>query len=188
MATMRPVLQQRIADEIFTYDTIPSSLKPYFFLGKKQPDLLREYDVIGFDVNHCLVKYNEQKLIKQIVKGHLSELVECQLYPEQTTAYDYEKQLGFQNYWLSNAVWDIENGTILKLGDNMEVTHAILGFEKLTGEQICEIYGNPPIFKNLLWPKTNKFIEKEIGAHWTFMGFFDHCKIPVICQIVHLIQ
>jgi hypothetical protein len=29
---------------------------------------------------------------------------------------------------LKNAVWDIEHGTILKLGENKEVLRAVMGF------------------------------------------------------------
>ena len=31
-------------------------------------------------------------------------------------------------------------------------------------------------------------MEKEEGAHWTLMSATDFCKIPVICQIVHLMR
>ena len=39
-------------------DTIPASLKSSLFSGREAPDLGRDYDVIGFDADHCLVKYN----------------------------------------------------------------------------------------------------------------------------------
>ncbi len=39
-------------------DTIPASLKPYFFKNKQPPSLLYNYDAIGFSVDHSLVKYN----------------------------------------------------------------------------------------------------------------------------------
>ena len=39
-------------------DTVPMSLKPYFWTGESAPHLLKDYDVIGFDVDHTFVKYN----------------------------------------------------------------------------------------------------------------------------------
>ena len=38
-------------------DTIPKSLKKYFFTAKQMPNIL-DYDAIGFDVDHCLAKFN----------------------------------------------------------------------------------------------------------------------------------
>lgn len=40
------------------FDPIPPQLKKFFFQDKSPPDILQEYDVLGFDVDHCLVKYN----------------------------------------------------------------------------------------------------------------------------------
>ncbi len=70
-------------------------------------------------------------------------------YPKEIIEFDYDKGLPV---CLDNAVWDIAQGTILKLGQNKEITHAVKGFEKLTHEQIIQIYGAPPIFKHLKWP------------------------------------
>ena len=43
--------------------------------------------------------------------------------------FNYDQDLGII---LNGAVWDISQGTILKLGDNKEITHALRGFELLT--------------------------------------------------------
>ena len=39
-------------------DTIPPKVKEHFFHGKTMPDLCKEYQVVGFDADHCIVKYN----------------------------------------------------------------------------------------------------------------------------------
>ena len=39
-------------------DTIPAEVKKYFFQNKTPPNLLNDYDAIGFDADHCFVKYN----------------------------------------------------------------------------------------------------------------------------------
>ena len=56
-------------------DSIPKSLKEYFYCDKVKPNLLQDYDAIGFDTDHCLVKYNIKPMVDLIVKGHLEELV-----------------------------------------------------------------------------------------------------------------
>ena len=44
-------------------DTIPSDLKRYIFTDKTMPNLLTDYDVLGFDADHCIVKYNVRELM-----------------------------------------------------------------------------------------------------------------------------
>ena len=55
-------------------DTIPASLKKQFFADKEPPNLITDYDAIGFSVDHCLVKYNLKELTEELVKTHLVEL------------------------------------------------------------------------------------------------------------------
>jgi len=44
-------------------DTIPADLKRYIFTDKSKPNLLTDYDVLGFDADHCIVKYNVRELM-----------------------------------------------------------------------------------------------------------------------------
>ena len=46
-------------------DTIPAALKPFLFNDREAPDLCAEYDVLGFDADHCLVKYNIPRLAER---------------------------------------------------------------------------------------------------------------------------
>ena len=50
------------------------------------------------------------------------------------------------------------------------------------------LYGNPPMYEHLKWPETNKVLEYDQGSHWVLLGYFDHCKIPIITHIVHMIK
>jgi hypothetical protein len=38
-------------------DPIPIELKNFFFKNQKPPNLLTDYDAIGFDADHSMVKY-----------------------------------------------------------------------------------------------------------------------------------
>ena len=51
-------------------------------------------------------------MTKLLVQGHLDELVSAKGYPETISEFHWEKNM---NVYLNNAVWDIKNGTILKL-------------------------------------------------------------------------
>ena len=96
------------------YDTLPSKVKQEFFSDKQMPNLMRDYDVIGFDVSHTFVKYNIDFFVRHIVEGFLKDLHENFGYPEDILDFNYSQNLGT---CLNCAVWDIDNGTILKLGE-----------------------------------------------------------------------
>ena len=55
-------------------ETIPYSLKSYFFADRDPPNLLDEYDAVGFSSENTLVKYNVKEMSKLLVKCHLEEL------------------------------------------------------------------------------------------------------------------
>lgn len=135
------------------------SLKPYFFTEKSQPDLLKDYDVIGFDVEHCLVKFKVDTLCRHIVKGLNEELNELG-YPAME--FEFSKHWGL---FSNNATWDIEHGTILKLDENKKIMHAVRGYQKLSLEETKAIYGPDLKYEALKWPQSNKQVEKEAGAH-----------------------
>jgi hypothetical protein len=51
-------------------------LKNLFFDGREAPNMLADYDAIGFDADHCLVQYDEQKFSEHIVSTFLERLFE----------------------------------------------------------------------------------------------------------------
>ena len=148
---------------------------------------MEEYDCISFEVDHCLVKYNVIDMTVLVVKSYLRDLHETfpDYYPEEVIEFDFHNNLGV---FLNNAIWDIYNGTVLKIDEELTVTHAIHGFEKLSNEKIREIYGDPPKFKNLRWPRQVWVMEDVMGAHWTMMGMAKAIKVPVVCQVMDLIK
>ena len=89
---------------------------------------------------------------------------------------------------LNNAVWDIENRTVLKLVEGKEVARAYIGLRELSREEIVRIYGEPPIFNNLNYPKSIKQFTKPDGSHLSFLTFFDAAKIPLICWGIQLME
>ena len=56
-------------------DTIPPSLKEYFYTRKKMPNFFDEkgeaFDAVGFDADHCLVKYNLPNFYRLIIETGL---------------------------------------------------------------------------------------------------------------------
>ncbi len=74
-------------------DTIPGQIKAKYFGGKKKPDLLDDYDVVGFDADHSLLNFKEEEVIKLLVKCYLDDLFKEFGYPEEILNFDYEKNL-----------------------------------------------------------------------------------------------
>ena len=88
---------------------------------------------------------------------------------------------------MNNVVWDIEKGTILRLGPGGKILHAVIGYEKLSDDHIRDVYGNNPVYKHLKWPETNKQLEEAAGAHWVLFSYWESLTVPLICHIVNLI-
>lgn len=92
-------------------------LKPRFYSDKQPPDLLKEYDVIGFAVDHCMVKFNVKEMHRLAVKAILTDLWENNHkdYPESVTYYNFNEHGAM---FLNNAVWDINTGCVLRLSED----------------------------------------------------------------------
>lgn len=164
-------------------------MKSHLFKDKVKPSLLADYDVIGFDVDNCIAKYNVKAYSECMTKTYLEDLVtSCEGYPEEVKKYDPKLLMLTQ---LNNGcVWDIDNGTLLKLGEDKQVLAAIYGFTKLSQREVQEMYGNPPIYTHLKWPETNRETTAPNGKgnHWVFMGYFEAFLCQVVSQVVDAIS
>ena len=164
-------------------DTIPAEVKQYFFQGVQPPNLLTDYDAIGFDADHCMVKYNVKELVSFLIKIELEEFAELG-YPSCITDFDYEKEL---DMCMNSCVFDIDKGIIIKLAEGLEVVQAMKGMRKLSKDEIKSVYGNPPIFSNYEWPNTTHLHQGK-GAYWVFMTYFDTPKVAVVLKAIDLID
>ena len=84
-------------------------LKVKGFLDDKlsdKPDLLNDYDAVVFDLDNCLASYKMEEISKLIIDGYLTALTDNFNYPLMSKTVDFDIKL-------NNAIWDIENGTII---------------------------------------------------------------------------
>lgn len=58
-------------------------MKAHFFTDKSQPNLIEEYDVLGFDADHCMVKYNVKELMTHINNITANDLQMRDGYPKE---------------------------------------------------------------------------------------------------------
>mmetsp|Transcript_1328 Transcript_1328/g.1717 ORF Transcript_1328/g.1717 Transcript_1328/m.1717 type:complete len:85 (+) Transcript_1328:14-268(+) len=71
-------------------DPIPQSVKDIFFKGKTVPNLSKDYDAVGFDADHCFVKYDIQAVTKLIIEAGLKDLHEHAGYPEEIMDFNMD--------------------------------------------------------------------------------------------------
>lgn len=93
-------------------DTIPPEIKEVFFKDISIPDL-NQYDVLGFDLDHCLAKYKVKPLVQLLLRISLEDFREMG-YPKEIQEFDYENDLG---YCMNHSVFDVVTGLVIKLSD-----------------------------------------------------------------------
>lgn len=84
-----------------------------------------DYDAIGFDADHCLVKYNVTYINEFLIPMQLRDLVEFEGFPDEVM--DLDTQADGVAACLNYALWDIKTGWLLKLGPNKEILAAVEG-------------------------------------------------------------
>ena len=126
-------------------DTIPAEIKKHFFQDRQPPNLLTDYDAVGFDADHCMVKYNIKELVSFLVQIELDEFVELGYPKSLADGFNYETDLSM---CLNASVFDIDNGLIIKLAEGLEVVQAMKGLKKLSKDEIKAVYGSPPMFQS----------------------------------------
>ena len=105
-------------------------------------------------------------------------------YPPEIAHYE----LNDLSLCLNNTVWDIQRGNLLKIVEGKLITRAYHGRKALSSQEICDIYGSPPIFSALDYPTSHRKMDKSEDSYWILMTYFDCCKIPLICQGIELID
>ena len=85
--------------------------------------------MLGFDADHCIVKYNVKNLMLHVLKIQALDMHLKGGYPLQITQIDLVTDLGL---CLNNCVWDITRGNILKLTEGKIVSRAHHGKKLLT--------------------------------------------------------
>ena len=111
-------------------DTVPQTIKSFFWNEKDPPNLMADYDAIGFDMENCFIKYHTYEMVRMLVKTMLQSLVEDFTgYPKDIIDFNFKKNLGV---CINNGVWDIAHGTILKITEHRRITHGVSGFRNLT--------------------------------------------------------
>ena len=170
-------------------DPIPPSLKTHFYKTIDPPNLSKDFDAIGFDADHCFVKYKVKELLKLLVNIKLKDMHEYSVYPEEImTSFDVETD--DLQICLNYAVIDVNRGNILKMGEGGRVLVAIKGRQRLSEQELEEQYGaGVPKFDYIEWPNLTKLNGEEGEARYaTCPTFFEVCKCALFAMGVEMIQ
>ena len=120
-------------EKLREFDPIPPSIKKDFFADKSPPNLSKDYDVIGFDMDHCLIKYKLGPFYSLMCRIFIEELNENFGYPKEILEFDLSEYSDDIKLATNNSsIMDFDTGCIIKLGPEKEILAAIKGRTVLT--------------------------------------------------------
>lgn len=105
------------------------------------PNLTKDYHAVGFDVDHCLVKYNIKEITRILIRGDLAYLHDHLKWPKEILDFDLSHNSKDIEACLCYSVFDIKNGTILKLSEGKKVVAAFKGRKLLSFNEMQALYG-----------------------------------------------
>lgn len=157
-------------------EIIPEKVFKAFFDVKTttMPNLAKDYDVIGFDVDLCLGKYNVMRLVEHTINAQTAFMIEKLGYPAELKSNLPQNYL---DYACNSLVWDISNDLILKLGSGKKILKAMRAFENISEEEIARVYGAERLFTQINLPKRNG---REDGKKFWGFGSFFESNFPVV--------
>ena len=89
---------------------------------------------MGFETDNCLIKYRDKEMGQVVAETYLNDLCNSFVGYPPNTVID-EKNMPFDEIDINKTlVWDIVNGTVLRLGPGCKVETAVLGYEVLDND------------------------------------------------------
>ncbi|XP_067840798.1 5'-nucleotidase domain-containing protein 1 isoform X3 [Heptranchias perlo] len=142
---------------------------------------LADSDVIGFDLDHTLCRYNVPETFALIYDSFAQFLVEQK-------GYDRELMTVTPDCWdfcFKGLLLDLEDGNLLKLGEDGTVLRASHGTRILTVEEILETYGKKRKWKHF---KTINGTFARSGKYHFYDNYFDLPGALLCARVVDLLD
>ncbi|XP_072411750.1 5'-nucleotidase domain-containing protein 1 isoform X3 [Chiloscyllium punctatum] len=142
---------------------------------------LSDCDVIGFDLDHTLCRYNVSDTFALIYDSFAQFLVEQR-------GYDRELMTLTPDCWdfcFKGLLLDLEDGNLLKLGEDGTVLRASHGTRLLTGEEILETYGKKRKWKHF---KTINGTFARSGKYHFYDNYFDLPGALLCARVVDILD
>uniref|UniRef100_A0A8D0GE60 5'-nucleotidase domain-containing protein 1 n=1 Tax=Sphenodon punctatus TaxID=8508 RepID=A0A8D0GE60_SPHPU len=126
---------------------------------------LAECEVIGFDLDHTLCRYNLADTARLIYDSFAHYLVTEKGYDKELLTVTPEKW----DFCCKGLVLDLEDGNLLKLAEDGTVIRASHGMKSMTSEEIVDIYGRRE-WKHF---KTTSGMVSRSGKYYFYDNYFD---------------
>ena len=89
---------------------------------------------------------------------------------------------------MNYAVFDINRGILLKLGEGGKVLVGLKGRRKMEEKELEEAYGAGAKFEHIEWPVLSKTATTEEARYITGATFFECCKGALFAMGVEMIE
>ncbi|XP_041420528.1 5'-nucleotidase domain-containing protein 1 isoform X3 [Xenopus laevis] len=142
---------------------------------------LSQCDVIGFDLDHTLCRYQLHESNKLIYESFAQYLVTEKGYSEELLCVSPEEW----DFCSKGLVLDLEEGNFLKLDANGIVLRATHGTKSMTGEEIEEVYGEKREWKNF---NTINGTYTRSAKYYFYDNHFDLPSALLCAKIVDCIE
>lgn len=141
---------------------------------------LKDYDCIGFDLDHTFIQYRLDNLYPMIYSCFAQVLVKEKGYDCSLLEDNFED---FKDFCLKGLVLDTIKGNILKLGVDGIILRASHGTQQLTRKEITDYYGEQQI-----WPKFSNLKENPIQHSNIFRVFENYFDLPVMVICARIVD
>ncbi|XP_062889717.1 5'-nucleotidase domain-containing protein 1 [Mobula hypostoma] len=142
---------------------------------------LADCDVIGFDLDHTLCRYNVTSTFALIYDSFAQYLVEQKGYDQKLMTVTPDSW----DFCFKGLLLDLEDGNLLKLGEDGTVLRASHGTRILTAEEILETYGKKRKWKHF---KTINGVFARSGKYHFYDNYFDLPGALLCARVVDLLD
>ncbi|XP_023303739.2 5'-nucleotidase domain-containing protein 1 [Lucilia cuprina] len=147
---------------------------------------LMDYDIIGFDLDGTLLRYDLNNMVPLEHKLLREFLVKEKNYPKELLEQKFDSQ-----FIQKGLIIDSDRGNILKLSSDGTILKAAHGTRFLNDKEICKVYGEAR-----KWDVAQQYIKDPLAA-WngpladklrTLLDYFDIAASLVFAQTVDVLD
>lgn len=164
--------------------SVQSHFSEYIIMSQSAEFSIMDYDIIGFDLDGTLLRYNLNHMVALEYKILTNYLVKVKGYPKCLLEKPFNA-----NFLQKGLIIDAERGNLLKLGADGTILRATHGTKLLSPEDVNKIYG-----ESRQWTLAQEFIRDPLST-WngpaaeklrTLLDYFDLAAALVFAQAVDI--
>jgi len=141
---------------------------------KKILHSLDKYAAIGFDMDHCLVRYKIKDLFPLLYKSMAEVLINEKNYPAEMLEFGKKEK----SYIMNGLIIDYETGLTLKLGQEKIILRAYYGYDKVSQTDLENKFGSPPKYESF---DPYRLRTKD---YMCCLTYFDCCLVAIMAHMI----